>query len=81
MFPLLQSLGTLLDCHDFSDVMESSLATMSAGPWDASHQVPWSSVYSGGLEPDLLLQWVGIHSPSPCLEIQGLERCGKGSYQ
>lgn len=50
--------------------------------WNASHQVPWvcqCSSPSEGLKPDLLLRWVGLHPSSPCLEIQGLERCGTSS--
>ena len=32
MFPFFQSLRTLPDCHDFSNMMESDLATASVLP-------------------------------------------------
>jgi len=62
MFPFFQSPGTLPDCHDLLNAMESGLATTSAsssGLWDASPQVPHTSVLSGspgGDEPDFPLQ-------------------------
>lgn len=68
MFLLFQTLGILLDCHDFSEVRESCLH-LPSGLWDASCQVPWTCLCSGssdGLESSLLLQW------SPCLYIRGL---------
>jgi len=73
MFLLFQSVGTSPDCHDFSNMMDSSFATSCAvpsGSADAPHQVPWTCAPSGssdGLKPDLFLQWVVLHYPSPCL--------------
>ena len=73
MFPLFQSVGTSLDYHDFSNRMDSGLATSSTsslGTRRCIYQVPWTCAPSGsldGLEPDLLLWWVVLHSPSPCL--------------
>lgn len=80
MFPLFQTLGILLDCHDFSEVIESSLyLPLPSGPWDASCQVPQTCLCSGssdGLESDLLLQWVGLHSPVSALIFRGLRDVG-----
>lgn len=80
MFPLFQTLGILLDCHDFSEVIESSLyLPVPSGPWDASCQVPQTCLCSGssdGLESDLLLQWVGLHSPVSVLIFRGLRDVG-----
>lgn len=80
MFPLFQTLGILLDCHDFSEVIESSLyLPVPSGPWDESCQVPQTSLCSGSSdsrESDLLLQWVGLHSPVSALIFRGLRDVG-----
>ena len=57
---------------------------VASGLWDASHQVPWTCIYSGSsddLKLNLILRRLGIHFLSPCLEIQGLQRYEKGNYQ
>lgn len=82
MFLLFLSVGTSLYCHDFSNMMDSYLATsstgsfwirgyISSGTMDASHQLLRTCVPSdflNYLRPGLHLQWkVLIHFPSPCL--------------
>lgn len=54
MFPPLQSVGTSPDCHDLSNMMNSSLATSSSmkfplEPMDGPHWIPWTYVPSGSL--------------------------------
>lgn len=34
---------------------------------------------SGGLKHNLLFPWEGLCSPSTCLDVQGVERCGKSN--
>ena len=82
MFPFLQSPGTLPDTHDFSNTVESGLATTSASsqfPQDPGILVfgPYRLVHIQPHEGVSLLQWEGFCSPYPCLEVQGHERCGK----
>lgn len=55
-----------------------------SGLWDSCHWAPQTctcSVSSGGPEPAPHLQWEGLCSPSPYLEVWGLERCGKPDRQ
>lgn len=89
MFPISQPPWSLPGCCDFWNKVECGLATTAATDnptgGDAAWWVPWtytlsSSSSSGGLEPDLCLQLEGFHSLGPCLEVQGLKRCGKRDY-
>lgn len=74
-------MGTSLDCHDFSNVVESGFATSSARSLGTSGLVlagpstcaPPDSL--GGLETGLLLQWMDLHCPSPCHCLLQLEWC------
>jgi len=55
-----------------------------SGLWGVSHQVPQTSVYSGssgGYKHDDLLQFEALFSPSPCLAVYPLERCGRRGCQ
>lgn len=85
IFPSLQPMGTFPDCHDFSNTMgqlSNYISLFPPGP--EKHQVPQTclcSGLSGGLKPDLRLQWEGLHSPSPWLRVPGLERLGKNDCQ
>lgn len=78
MFPFFQSLGTLPDCHDFSNVAEtvwatsaSSLRTLgciSSDPMTCDY-----SLSSRGPTPVVSLQWKEFCSPNSHLEVQVLE--------
>lgn len=87
LFPFFQSMGTFSDCHDFSNRMDSDLATTSASSLRTLGYIssgPMDLAYSGssnGLKLDLLLKWVGLHLLSFCLEIQGLETVTKTNSQ
>lgn len=53
MFPLFESVGTSLDCHDFWSMMDSDLATSSpvdSGPRQAYCCVPLTCTLSGFLD-------------------------------
>lgn len=62
IFPFSKSVGTSLDCHDFSNTMDSGLTTSSTGSL-MTHRfissVPWTCIPSGSLDsltPGFLLQ-------------------------
>lgn len=82
MFPFFKSPRTLLDSHDFLNMMQALQPhqTVPSGPWVACHQAPLTCCthsVSSGLKLALLL----FCSSYSHLKVPGLERFGKPDCQ